>query len=174
MHATQATDASKNNLYPSGFPTCTELSTKHIPTVLSDRQEGVRGLWRGATPAVQRAALVNLGELATYDHAKESILRTGLVGDNVAAHTLSSMCSGLFASLISTPADVIKTRMMNQDPAAPLYRGSVDCLVQSVRAEGVLALYKGFLPTWARLGPWQLVFWVSYEQLRRAADLGSF
>lgn len=30
-------------------------------------QEGVRGLWRGTTPAVQRAALVNLGELATYD-----------------------------------------------------------------------------------------------------------
>eukprot|EP00983_Pelagomonas_calceolata_P014419 459035-Pelagomonas_calceolata.AAC.1 len=29
--------------------------------------DGVVGLWRGSMPAVQRAALVNLGELATYD-----------------------------------------------------------------------------------------------------------
>jgi solute carrier family 25 uncoupling protein 27 len=31
------------------------------------RTEGGPGLWRGALPAIQRAALVNLGELATYD-----------------------------------------------------------------------------------------------------------
>ncbi len=30
---------------------------------------GVLGLWRGCTPAVQRAALVNLGELSAYDQA---------------------------------------------------------------------------------------------------------
>jgi hypothetical protein len=35
-----------------------------------------------------------------------------------------------------------------QDPARPLYRGSLDCLLQSVRAEGLLALYKG----WAARG----------------------
>ena len=34
-------------------------------TIISN--EGIRGLWRGTMPAVQRAALVNLGELATYD-----------------------------------------------------------------------------------------------------------
>lgn len=32
-------------------------------------RDGVAGLWRGGGPAVQRAALVNLGELATYDQA---------------------------------------------------------------------------------------------------------
>ncbi len=30
-------------------------------------QEGVAGLWRGSAPAIQRAALVNLGELTIYD-----------------------------------------------------------------------------------------------------------
>lgn len=33
------------------------------------QQEGVAGLWRGSLPAIQRAALVNLGELTTYDQA---------------------------------------------------------------------------------------------------------
>ena len=49
-----------------------------------------------------------------------------------------------------------------------------DCFQKVVRNEGPLALYKGFLPGWARLGPWQLVFWVSYEQIRVAMGYGSF
>ncbi|PNW84038.1 hypothetical protein CHLRE_04g218650v5 [Chlamydomonas reinhardtii] len=140
------------------------------------QEGGMAGLWRGGGPAVQRAALVNLGELATYDQAKQLVLASGLTGgrDNLGTHTAASMCSGLFASVVSVPADVVKTRMMSQDPAAPKYRSSLDCLVRSVRAEGLLALYKGFLPTWARLGPWQLVFWTSYEGTRAAFNLGGF
>lgn len=41
------------------------------------KQHGVTGLWRGGLPAVQRAALINLGELSTYDEV--SLL--GWVGD---------------------------------------------------------------------------------------------
>ena len=29
------------------------------------------------------------------------------------------------------------------------------------------ALYKGFMPVWLRLAPWQIIFWTSYEQLRK-------
>ena len=53
-------------------------------------------------------------------------------------------------------------------------RSSYDWLVKTVRHEGVTALWKGFLPTWARLGPWQFVFWVSYEKLRQASGISSF
>ena len=35
-------------------------------------------------------------------------------------------------------------------------------------------MYKGFLPTWARLAPWQLAFWTSYEQIRRLGGLQPF
>lgn len=31
-----------------------------------------------------------------------------------------------------------------------------------------------FFPTWARLGPWQLTFWVTYEELRKLGGLGTF
>jgi len=40
-------------------------------------------------------------------------------------------------------ADVIKTRLMNQDAADPLYRGMADCFVRTLRAEGWRGLYKG-------------------------------
>jgi len=50
----------------------------------------------------------------------------------------------------------------------------LDCLRQTAAKEGPLALWKGFGPTWARLGPWQLTFWVSFEQLRLATGMSGF
>lgn len=40
-------------------------------------------------------------------------------------------------------------------------------LFQTVKAEGPLALYKGFIPTWLRLGPWNIIFFVTFEQLKK-------
>ena len=59
----------------------------------------------------------------------------------------------------------MKTRIMNQAKGARVYGGLVDCLTKTVRAEGVLSLYKGFVPAYARLGPWQVVFFIVFEQL---------
>lgn len=139
--------------------------------------EGFGGLWKGVFPNVQRAFLVNMGELACYDHAKHFVIQNQIAEDNIYAHTLSSIMSGLSATALSCPADVVKTRMMNESSSADgkiKYKNSFDCLVKTVRIEGFRALWKGFFPTWARLGPWQFVFWVSYEKLRQIAGLSSF
>jgi solute carrier family 25 (mitochondrial uncoupling protein), member 27 len=142
------------------------------------KEEGFFGMWAGTTPAVFRAAMVNLGELASYDISKRQILKTGLVDDNIYAHTFSGFASGFFATVASTPADVVKTRMMNQGKPEKdgfvKYKGPIDCLVKTAKTEGIMALYKGFFPTWARLGPWQLVFWVTYEKLRKLSGKSSF
>lgn len=139
--------------------------------------EGVRGLWKGVFPNVQRAFLVNMGELACYDHAKQFVIRNQIAGDNIFSHTLASIMSGLCATALSCPADVVKTRMMNHATRKEdkiMYKNSYDCLVKTVRNEGLGALWKGFFPTWARLGPWQFMFWVSYEKFRKIAELSSF
>lgn len=139
--------------------------------------EGIGGLWKGVIPNMQRAFLVNMGELACYDHAKHFIIQNQISGDNIYAHTLASIMSGLSATALSCPADVVKTRMMNQTACKEgklKYVNSYDCLVKTIRVEGFRALWKGFFPTWARLGPWQFVFWVSYEKLRLFAGLSSF
>ena len=39
--------------------------------------------------------------------------------------------------------------------APKVYKGVMDCAVQTVKGEGVLSLWKGFLPAYARQGPWQ-------------------
>lgn len=32
------------------------------------------------------------------------------------------------------------------------YKGALDCLLKTVRYEGIAALYKGFIPNYARIG----------------------
>lgn len=140
--------------------------------------EGFPGLWRGVLPNAQRAFLVNMGELTCYDQAKHFIINHEICGDNTFAHTLASVASGLAATSLSCPADVIKTRMTNQaaskGESRTVYKSSYDGLVKTVKFEGVMALWKGFFPTWAWLGPWQFVFWVSYEKFRQVSGLSSF
>ena len=41
------------------------------------RQGGVSGLWKGVVPNCQRAGLVQLGDLTTYDAAKQRIMGLG-------------------------------------------------------------------------------------------------
>ncbi|XP_076309509.1 uncoupling protein 4A isoform X1 [Tachypleus tridentatus] len=139
---------------------------------------GIRGLWKGWVPNVQRAALVNLGDLTTYDSSKHLILKYTTFHDNALTHALASGCSGLIAATLGTPADVIKTRVMNQptdqNGRGLLYKSSIDCLLQTVKYEGFGALYKGFIPIWTRMAPWSLTFWVTYEELRKFCGVSSF
>ena len=142
------------------------------------KEAGYRGLWSGCVPNVQRASLIGLGDLATYDRMKRVLLKHTDLGDNSVTHALASTCSGLVAALMGTPADVVKTRIMNQptteDGKGVLYRGAADCLMKTVRKEGVLALYKGLLPVWVRLASWSMTFWVSYERIRKATGTSAF
>ena len=55
-----------------------------------------------------------------------------------------------------------------------LYSGTIDCLTKTVKHEGFSALYKGWLPTWMRMAPLSLTFFLSFEQLIRVAGLDSF
>lgn len=62
---------------------------------------------------------------------------------------------------------LVKTTSAHEPHTMRLYRGSIDCGIQTVRNEGLLALYKGFVPTWVRMGPWNIIFFITYEQLKQ-------
>ncbi|KAG6511029.1 mitochondrial uncoupling protein 5-like [Zingiber officinale] len=135
------------------------------------RQEGVASLWRGSSLTVNRAMIVTASQLATYDQAKEAILRRrGAGSDGLGTHVAASFAAGLVAAAASNPVDVVKTRVMNmkvEKGAAPPYAGALDCAVKTVRAEGPMALYKGFVPTVSRQGPFTVVLFVTLEQVRK-------
>nr|XP_034979077.1 brain mitochondrial carrier protein 1 isoform X3 [Zootoca vivipara] len=124
------------------------------------QQEGTRGLWRGVVPTAQRAAIVVGVELPVYDITKKHLILSGVVGDTILAHFISSFTCGLAGAVASNPVDVVRTRMMNQRAivgTVDLYRGTLDGLVKTWKSEGFFALYKGFWPNWLRLGPWNII-----------------
>jgi solute carrier family 25 oxoglutarate transporter 11 len=47
----------------------------------------------------------------------------------------------------------------------PEYAGLADVLFKTVRNEGVLSLWKGFVPFFLRLGPHTIVAFMTLEQL---------
>uniref|UniRef100_W5KSW8 Solute carrier family 25 member 27 n=1 Tax=Astyanax mexicanus TaxID=7994 RepID=W5KSW8_ASTMX len=138
---------------------------------------GIRGLWwlPPWCPSMN-SALTNTSNLITnwLQLAPRKVIRVAVY----ILFTPSLTCSGLVAATMGTPADVVKTRIMNQprdsNGRGLLYKSSIDCLVQSVKGEGFLSLYKGFLPTWLRMAPWSMTFWLTYEQIRRVGGISSF
>jgi len=134
------------------------------------QQEGVLGLWKGATPATQRAAIVNGVELATYDHAKFLLVHHHIVNEGVLSHFCASFIAGFFSTVFSNPIDVVKTRLMSQpfgpDGKGLKYSSVLDCFAKTIKTEGPLALYKGFIPNFSRIGSWNIVAWVTLEQLK--------
>mmetsp|Transcript_110808 Transcript_110808/g.220395 ORF Transcript_110808/g.220395 Transcript_110808/m.220395 type:complete len:306 (+) Transcript_110808:33-950(+) len=136
---------------------------------------GIRGLWRGTGPTVQRATLLTASQVPCYDHFKHSMLDRGYMREGYICHFTCSMVAGFVAAVVTSPADLIKSRIMIQpvDPTGrgTLYNGVVDCCIQVVRAEGPLALYKGFNGQWLRIGPHTTVSLVVFEQLRRLAGM---
>ncbi|XP_076606071.1 dicarboxylate carrier UCP2 [Chaetodon auriga] len=130
------------------------------------KEEGVRGLWKGTAPNIARNAIVNCTELVTYDFIKDSLLRSTPLTDNLPCHFISAFGAGLCTTVIASPVDVVKTRYMN----APFgqYSSVLSCAAAMMTKEGPFAFYKGFMPSFLRLGSWNVVMFVTYEQLKRA------
>ncbi|KFP00076.1 Kidney mitochondrial carrier protein 1, partial [Calypte anna] len=131
------------------------------------QKEGTKGLWKAISLTAQRAAIIAGVELPVYDFVKKHIIMSGLMGDTVYTHFLSSFTCGLSGALASNPIDFVRTRMMNQRSQDSNYKGTLDCLLQTWKHEGFFSLYKGFWPNWLRLGPWNIIFFVTYEQLKK-------
>lgn len=134
------------------------------------RTEGVRGLYKGVSPTVQRAAVVAAVELSSYDECKTLMVQWGWGATSVVTHFGASVMAGFLSTIASSPLDVVKSRVMNQpvdeNGRGLRYSSTIDCFRKSTQAEGVLSLWKGFLPNFARLGPHCVITFMVIEQLR--------
>ncbi|XP_022116036.1 mitochondrial 2-oxoglutarate/malate carrier protein [Pieris rapae] len=126
------------------------------------REEGVLKLWRGAMPTVGRAMVVNAAQLSTYSQAREMFV--GYVPDGITLHFCASMVSGLVTTIASMPVDIIKTRIQN----AAKGQSQMSVVSNLLKNEGVLSLWKGFVPYYARLGPHTVLTFIFLEQLNAA------
>jgi hypothetical protein len=76
--------------------------------------EGIRGLWKGTVPNMQRAAILTASQLSSYDAFKHAVLDRGWMHEGLPLHSISSIFAGTVCALTTAPIDNVKTRLMNQ------------------------------------------------------------
>lgn len=127
------------------------------------REEGVASLWKGVWPNSSRAVLMTIGQLATYDGFKRVLLDYTPLKDNLATHFTASFLAGFVATTICSPVDVIKTRVMSSHDNL----GIVKHVTEIMKAEGFRWMFKGWVPSFIRVGPHTILTFLFLEQQKK-------
>ena len=123
-------------------------------------------LLRGASASAPRGAAIAAGEVTTYDQTKAVLKRH--YEDGFALHVVTSLITGVVATTVAAPFDLLKSRVMaSADPADGFARVAMRLL----RDEGPLALFNGWTPTYFRLGPHAILTFPLFEAMRRMVGL---
>lgn len=130
------------------------------------KEEKVSSLFRGLFPNLIRGVLMTASQVVTYDFAKSILVdNLNLDPSKKSTHFSASLLAGLVATTVCSPADVVKTRIMNAKGASE--NGAFLILRTAIKTEGVGFMFRGWLPSFIRLGPHTIVTFLVLEQLRK-------
>jgi dicarboxylate transporter 10 len=129
------------------------------------REEGVLKLFNGVSMNSFRGALMTIGQIAFYDQVKQMMIQTGYFKDTVPTHLSASIIAATMATILTQPADVVKTRLMNAKPGE--YSGLLQVFAE-VGKNGPQGFFKGFIPAFIRLAPHTILLFIFFEQIRMA------
>ncbi|OAL35416.1 hypothetical protein AYO20_05266 [Fonsecaea nubica] len=127
------------------------------------REEGPMSIFRGVTANSTRALLMNAAQLASYDGFKSAFINTFGMADTLSTHFCASLAAGFVATTTCSPVDVIKTRVMS----AGGKMGIFEILTQASQKEGLLWMFRGWVPSFMRLGPQTICTMVFFEQHKK-------
>eukprot|EP00949_MAST-11_sp_MAST-11-sp1_P003540 g3540.t1 len=134
-------------------------------------EEGVATYWRGCMPFVQRAMIVGVCQVATFQQSKDFYEKNfSLKVGSLPNVFCSSFTSGLVYSLATMPWESAKNRMAMQLPGPDgvlPYRSTFQTIRKVASSEGVLALWNGFLPYFCRSGGHTVTMFIFVNQLRK-------
>lgn len=118
------------------------------------REEGIKGYWKGATPVILRVSSINFAMLVFDDYFQEFFNKRS--GNFIVNRVASSFLASFIACCISLPFDNLKTKyqkmIIGENGAFP-YKGVTDCLLKSIKNEGIFGLYVGFPVYVMRIAP---------------------
>jgi solute carrier family 25 uncoupling protein 8/9 len=127
------------------------------------KNEGFGGFYRGIQPNIFRNICVNVGEMASYDQFKQLFLTYTSMKDGLPLHFICGFLAGFVATVVASPADVVKTRLMSSPDS---YSGLFNCFSRMIAEEGPSAFYKGFVPNFMRISLWSISCFIAMEKLK--------
>eukprot|EP00741_Cyanophora_paradoxa_P005898 tig00000949_g5716.t1 len=120
------------------------------------KENGITGMWKGATAGMLRATLGNAVMMSTYSTLREYLLHVKHVPQSHGLNISTSLIAGFVSSLAMNPVDVIRTRMYNQkyvNGKPQTYKNIADAIVKITATEGPTAFLKGFSSNYLFRGP---------------------
>ncbi|KKY17459.1 putative mitochondrial dicarboxylate [Phaeomoniella chlamydospora] len=127
------------------------------------REEGIVSLFKGVVPNSARAILMTSSQLASYDAFKRLCIDKLNMSDNPTTHLVSSLSAGFVATTVCSPVDVIKTRVMSASAAEGGH--GLPVLLKNIYAkEGLTWMFRGWVPSFIRLGPHTIFTFLFLEQ----------
>jgi solute carrier family 25 (mitochondrial dicarboxylate transporter), member 10 len=127
------------------------------------REEGVGSLFRGVWPNSTRAVLMTASQLASYDIFKKELLERFKMKDDLRTHFTASFMAGFVATTVCSPVDVIKTRVMSAKTKESIFT----LITQITQKEGLMWMFKGWVPSFVRLGPHTIATFMFLEQHKK-------
>ncbi|KAF8506239.1 mitochondrial carrier domain-containing protein [Hysterangium stoloniferum] len=103
-----------------------------------------------------------------YDFFKAELLRRDICNDNIYCHFTASFAAGTVATTVCSPADVLKSRIMNA--SGPGSNSTIQVIRNSMATEGPMFIFKGWVPAWSRLQPTTILIFLTFEQLKNLVD----
>ncbi|KAJ7651670.1 mitochondrial carrier domain-containing protein [Mycena polygramma] len=134
------------------------------------RQLGVLGLYKGASACLLRDIPFSAIYFPTYGHLKKDLFHEGYNGKQLSFVELlaSAGIAGMPAAYLTTPADVVKTRLqVEARKGESNYTGLRDAFVRIYREEGFRALFKGGPARIVRSSPQFAFTLMSYEMFKK-------
>jgi len=128
------------------------------------------GLYRGASACLLRDIPFSAIYFPTYWHLKKDVFKEGYNGKQLSFwETLGSAAiAGMPAAYLTTPADVVKTRLQVEARKGQTnYKGLTDAFVKIYREEGFKALFKGGPARIIRSSPQFGFTLLAYEYLHK-------
>ena len=120
------------------------------------RLDKISGLWAGASASCMRTGVGSAVQLSSYETIKNFVIQNNMFGETsghggLREHFGASLVTGFFVCIFMNPFDLVATRLYNQNKGS-LYSGPIDCLMKTVKSEGLLSMYKGFTAQFLRVG----------------------
>mmetsp|Transcript_21584 Transcript_21584/g.43243 ORF Transcript_21584/g.43243 Transcript_21584/m.43243 type:complete len:291 (-) Transcript_21584:8-880(-) len=135
---------------------------------------GLQGLYIGTSATVTRAAFLTSAQLGSYDVIKNNIFVQMFGFDKEAntTHFSASIIASVITTTAANPADVVKTRVMN-DPNATI-GGPSKHLMHIWKMNGVSGFMKGWTASYLRIGPHTVISLVLIEKVRQIIGMSSY
>jgi len=133
------------------------------------KDQGISGFYRGISANIMRACVLNATKMGCYDISKGYVAEaTGWKRKDPRTSFLSATLAGFFMTITVSPFDRIRTQLMNQPTDKEIYTGFADCAAKTIKEGGVMSLWRGFIPIWARFAPTATIQLLTIEALYEA------